>query len=184
MAGAGGIEPTLTVLETVVLPLYDAPTGFSCRLSIPGWVREGKTGGLACAVSPKINRKNKPFSAVNRLWVWILSGGSLLFITGQVQVIMLWGQFHIERDRAWLERQLRGRPSSRDRPLPRPPVTMLSFPHMSSPFPPRRRSPFARGPRISDEEVLEQLRRSLKALHRANQALERVRDTLRQGAAV
>ena len=25
MAGAGGIEPTLTVLETVVLPLYDAP---------------------------------------------------------------------------------------------------------------------------------------------------------------
>ena len=25
MAGAGGIEPTLTVLETVVLPLYEAP---------------------------------------------------------------------------------------------------------------------------------------------------------------
>lgn len=25
LAGAGGIEPTLTVLETVVLPLYDAP---------------------------------------------------------------------------------------------------------------------------------------------------------------
>ncbi len=28
MAGAGGIEPTLTVLETVVLPLYDAPIVF------------------------------------------------------------------------------------------------------------------------------------------------------------
>lgn len=27
VAGAGGIEPTLTVLETVVLPLYDAPIG-------------------------------------------------------------------------------------------------------------------------------------------------------------
>ncbi len=26
LAGAGGIGPTLTVLETVVLPLYDAPT--------------------------------------------------------------------------------------------------------------------------------------------------------------
>ena len=25
LAGAGGIEPTLTVLETVVLPLYEAP---------------------------------------------------------------------------------------------------------------------------------------------------------------
>ena len=25
MAGAEGIEPALTVLETVVLPLYDAP---------------------------------------------------------------------------------------------------------------------------------------------------------------
>lgn len=25
MAGAGGIEPTLKVLETFVLPLYDAP---------------------------------------------------------------------------------------------------------------------------------------------------------------
>lgn len=26
MAGPAGIEPTLTVLETVVLPLYDGPT--------------------------------------------------------------------------------------------------------------------------------------------------------------
>ncbi len=26
LAGAVGIEPTQTVLETVVLPLYDAPT--------------------------------------------------------------------------------------------------------------------------------------------------------------
>ena len=30
MAGAGGIEPTLTVLETVVLPLYDAPKDSIC----------------------------------------------------------------------------------------------------------------------------------------------------------
>lgn len=29
MAGARGIEPMLTVLETVVLPLYDAPRAFS-----------------------------------------------------------------------------------------------------------------------------------------------------------
>lgn len=28
VAGAAGIEPTQTVLETVVLPLYDAPTGY------------------------------------------------------------------------------------------------------------------------------------------------------------
>jgi hypothetical protein len=28
MAGAGGIEPTLAVLETDVLPLYDAPVFF------------------------------------------------------------------------------------------------------------------------------------------------------------
>ncbi len=27
MAGARGIEPMLTVLETVVLPLYEAPKG-------------------------------------------------------------------------------------------------------------------------------------------------------------
>src|SRR5690242_14245110 len=31
LAGAGGIEPTLTVLETVVLPLYDAPMSLFVR---------------------------------------------------------------------------------------------------------------------------------------------------------
>lgn len=32
LAGAAGIEPTLTVLETVVLPLYDAPVALlSCQ---------------------------------------------------------------------------------------------------------------------------------------------------------
>lgn len=36
MAGAGGIEPTLTVLETVVLPLYDAPMVFHCAESLAG----------------------------------------------------------------------------------------------------------------------------------------------------
>lgn len=55
---------------------------------------------------------------------------------------------------------------------------------MRSPFPPRRRSPFARGPRVSDEDVLDQLRRSLEALHRANRALERVKQILSESARV
>lgn len=33
MAGVGGIEPTLTVLETVVLPLYDTPVFLCTALS-------------------------------------------------------------------------------------------------------------------------------------------------------
>jgi hypothetical protein len=35
MAGAGGIEPTLLVLETSVLPLNDAPMVFICGEIIP-----------------------------------------------------------------------------------------------------------------------------------------------------
>ena len=33
MAGTGGIEPTLKVLETFVLPLYDVPMAVIC------WIR-------------------------------------------------------------------------------------------------------------------------------------------------
>jgi hypothetical protein len=36
LAGAAGIEPTQTVLETVVLPLYDAPSGYVSSIFLIG----------------------------------------------------------------------------------------------------------------------------------------------------
>lgn len=51
---------------------------------------------------------------------------------------------------------------------------------MPSSFPPSRRrpfgSPYGRRPQISDEDVLMQLERSLKALRRVNDTLEKVRE--------
>lgn len=43
LAGAGGIEPTLTVLETVVLPLYDAPVVSFVAGRVPKRAEMGKS---------------------------------------------------------------------------------------------------------------------------------------------
>lgn len=54
---------------------------------------------------------------------------------------------------------------------------------MPSSFPPRRRplgSLYGRRPQISDEDVLTQLERSLKALRRVNDTLEKIRDVFEE----
>ncbi|MBP7006190.1 hypothetical protein KBB27_03650 [Patescibacteria group bacterium] len=56
---------------------------------------------------------------------------------------------------------------------------------MPSSFPSRRRplgSLYGRRPQISDEEVLTQLERSLKALRRVNDTLEKIRDVFEEGS--
>ena len=106
VAGAGGIEPTLTVLETVVLPLYDAPSAILLGKFTPFEATLQGCGplGISCYVHEHEARKTRRGWLPARLRHSFRSGSrvSILRLLGSYEVLFVEGgslQADLSRER-------------------------------------------------------------------------------------